>query len=210
MVNQNTNKFLWYKLYYSFSIILDKRYADSLKPSQQKCGIKCPQSKVISLNQISDRPLQNGKFSKKGTQIKHGRWHTARVGVQVADTDYGGGVYHGRYFNLYDQARDQFWETIGVSTLSLIRRGIDLTVAEVHTSFVQSVIYGDRLDIRTRMLWYREKSMGMAQEIMGVSPDSRQATLRGKAEINLVCTTKGKAVPLPRDLVRAIKAYYDE
>lgn len=153
--------------------------------------------------------MHTSNLSKNKKEITTRLWHTARVGVHISDTDYGGGVYHGRYFNLYDQARDQFWEAIGVSTLSLMRQGLNLTVAELHTAFLRSVFYGDGLDIKTRVLWYREKSMGLAQEIMGLSPGSRQATLRGKTEINLVCTTEGKAVPLPRELIRAIRAYYD-
>jgi len=153
--------------------------------------------------------LQTANSSKNGTRIKQCRWHTAQVAVQVSDTDYGGGVYHGRYFNLYDQARDQFWEAIGIPTLSLMQKGIDLTVAELHTTFIESVFYGDRLDIRTRVLWYRQKSLGIAQEIIGLSPDAGQATLRAKTEMNLVCTTKGKAVALPGELLRALHAYYD-
>ena len=153
--------------------------------------------------------MQTGNFKKNMTQIKPCRWHTAKVTVQVSDTDYGGGVYHGRYFSIYHQARDKFWQDVGVSTLSLIQQGLDLTVAELHTVFLESVFYGDRLEIKTRVLWYREKSMGLAQEIIGCSPNASQATPRAKTEINLVCTAKGEAVPLPGQLIRAIRAYYN-
>ena len=36
-----------------------------------------------------------------GTQaIETEKWHHAQVVPQVADTDYGGGIYHGKYFAL--------------------------------------------------------------------------------------------------------------
>lgn len=155
------------------------------------------------------REIPSGLHSRKKRQeIETTLWHTAHIRVQVADTDYGGGVYHGRYFNLFHQARDCFWEDLGVSTLSLKQQGLDLTVAELHTSFLASVYYGDRLDVRTRVVWYREKSMGVTQEIMGTSPDSEISTLRCRTEMNLVSTTRGKAVPLPDHLIQAITSFY--
>lgn len=156
------------------------------------------------------------RSSKNKTEIQTLRWHTARVGVQVSDTDYGGGVYHGRYFNLFHQARDQFWTDLGISTLALKQQGFDLTVAELHTAFIRSVYYGDRLTIQTRILWFREKSMGVAQEMEGMGPDMGPdvtsepglPTLRCQTEMNLVCTTRGKAVPLPPELIAAVTAFY--
>lgn len=152
--------------------------------------------------------LSQQQFRKSGQATIPLHWHTTSVGVQVADTDYGGGVYHGRYFNLFHQARDRFWEDLGVSTLDLMHQGLDLTVAELHTVFLESVFYGDCLEVKTRVLWFRDKSLGVAQQIMGADPLSGHASLRTQAEMNLVCTTRGKAVPLPGELKQAVKTFY--
>ena len=136
------------------------------------------------------------------------KWHKVSVTVQVSDTDYGGGVYHGRYFSLYHQARDRFIEDLGVSCISLIQQGLALSVAELHTFFVKSVFYGDAIEIQTRVLWLGNRSMGVAQDMFGTDPVTGETTLRNRVEMNIVGTCKGKAVPLPERLVLAIKAYY--
>ena len=137
------------------------------------------------------------------------KWHRTSVTVQVSDTDYGGGVYHGRYFSLYHQARDQFMADLGVTALSLMRQDLVLSVVELHTFFVKPVFYGDLLEIRTRFLWLGNRSMGMAQEMFGTDSETGDTTLRNRVEINIVCSRNGKAMTLPENLITAIKTFYD-
>lgn len=127
---------------------------------------------------------------------------------QVADTDYGGGIYHGKYFALYNQARDTFLEDLGVSYLSLMQQEMNLSVAELRCIYKKPVFYGDRIEVRTRVSWIGRKSLGVIQEMMGTPPGKDDIRLRNRAELNLVCTSNGRAVPLPRELVEAIYGYY--
>lgn len=136
------------------------------------------------------------------------RFHQCPVVPQVADTDYGGGVYHGKYFALYNQARDVFLADLGVSYKWLMDRGGILTVAEVNCRYRRPVTYGDPLFVNSHVSWYRNKSFGIYQQmIVKADPDD---IVKNEMDINLVCTRKGKgAVALPEVLTRAIDAYYD-
>lgn len=136
-------------------------------------------------------------------------WHRSPVAIQVADTDYGGGVYHGKYFALYNQARDVFMEDLGVSYFSLMNKGMNLSVAELHTRYLKPVSYGELIEVLTRISWLRSRSMGVVQQMVSVDPDTGEEILKNQVEMNLVCTgTKIGAVPLPDELLHAFEQYY--
>ncbi|WDP88342.1 MAG: acyl-CoA thioesterase [Desulfobacter sp.] len=137
------------------------------------------------------------------------KWHLARVVPQVSDTDYGGGIYHGKYFALYNQARDIFMADLGVPYLSLMDRGVNLSVAELHTRFFKPVFYGDLVVVHTRISWLRSRSFGVEQKMVCTDERTKTDILANQVEMNLVCTGKGAgAQPLPADLRRGILDYY--
>ena len=141
--------------------------------------------------------------------IKNHRWHQTPIIPQVADTDYGGGIYHGKYFALYNQARDLFLTEIGVSYLSLMDQGLNLSVAELHTRFLKPIRYGEIIQVDTRIAWYRTRSMGIIQRMISTASENQIDSPRNETELSLVCTNKhGKAHPLPHNLVKAIRSYY--
>ena len=137
------------------------------------------------------------------------KWHRSRITVQVSDTDHGGGVYHGRYFALYNTARDAFFADMGIPYLSLINAGLNLSIAELHTRYIKPVYYGDAIMVWTRISWMRDRSLGIIQKMMCDPPASRETRLKNRVEINLVCTdSDGQAVCLPAQFVRAVETYY--
>ncbi len=145
-----------------------------------------------------------------GTQaIETEKWHRTQVVPQVADTDYGGGVYHGKYFALYNQARDTFLTDLGIPYFSLMNLGLNLSVAELHTRFFKPVFYGEDIRVHTQVLWMRTRSMGIAQKMLAIDPEARESILKNEVELNLVCTnSKAEAVSLPQNLTGAIRTYY--
>ncbi len=141
--------------------------------------------------------------------IKNHHWHQTPIVPQVADTDYGGGIYHGKYFALYNQARDLFLTDIGVSYLSLMDQGLNLSVAELHTRFLKPIRYGEIIQVNTRISWYRTRSLGIIQRMYPIAPKNQIGSPRNETELNLVCTNNnGEAQPLPHNLVKAIRSYY--
>ncbi len=140
--------------------------------------------------------------------LKVKKWHRVRVVPQVADTDYGGGIYHGKYFALYNQARDIFLDDIGVSYFSLMKQGINLSIAELHSTYLKPVFYGDTIMVDTRVAWMRNKSFGVIQKMIHIDPTDQIELLKNEVELNLVCTNnKGESVRIPQKLKAAIEKY---
>ncbi|MDD9305019.1 MAG: acyl-CoA thioesterase [Desulfobacter sp.] len=135
------------------------------------------------------------------------KWHKTRVIVQVSDTDYGGGVYHGKYFALYNQARDQFMADLGFPYLSLMTQDMNLSVAELHTRFLKPLMYGETPVIHTRVSWLRTKSLGIVQQMFTM--ESCAPLLKNQVEMNLVCTNaRSEPVALPNKLKSIFMNYY--
>lgn len=139
--------------------------------------------------------------------IETKRIHRVRITPQVADTDYGGGVYHGRYLALYNQARDDFMYELGTPYSWFMEQGLGLTVAEANCRYLLPVHYRDEVWVTTRVAWYRVKSIGFVQE-MEIKKETETLLANG-LEINLVCVKFGReSVPLPEEMIQAIDLYY--
>ncbi len=139
------------------------------------------------------------------TSIETRHSHTTWLSPQVSDTDYGGGVYHGRYFAIYNQARDQFISDMGFPYQDLMAQGLHLAVAQINCQYLLPIRYAEKIKISSRVSWYRSKSLGMVQKME--SHDGQ--TIRNRMEINLVCVdSSGASVVLPQKLTRAIDQYH--
>lgn len=137
-------------------------------------------------------------------------FHYSPVVPQVADTDYGGGVYHGKYIALYNQARDMFLEELGMPYRHLMDRGMNLTVAQLTCRYLKPVSYGRTLMVGTKVVWYGTKSICMLHEIRLEQADGEpDPAVRNEMEIVLVATSKNrKSIPLPSGLIDAVERYY--
>ncbi|THB78718.1 MAG: acyl-CoA thioesterase [Desulfobacteraceae bacterium] len=135
--------------------------------------------------------------------VENPRFHICPIQIQVADTDYGGGVYHGRYLALYNQARDRFMDDMGVSYHSLMKRDIHLTIAETRCKFLRRVSYGETIHVHSTIQWYRNKSLGFYQKMVAM-PHGADPLDKNEVWINAVCVSSGCAVEIPSDLIDAI------
>lgn len=136
-------------------------------------------------------------------------FHRAFVVPQVSDTDYGSGVYHGRYFALYNQARDQFLADLGVSYPALMKQDMHLTVAELNCKYMKPVFYSERILVLSRVTWLRSRSLGVFQQMVLEDDTEDAPVIKNEVAFSLVCVnSKGKAVSLPRDLTRAIETFH--
>ncbi|MCP3943184.1 MAG: acyl-CoA thioesterase [Desulfobacteraceae bacterium] len=142
--------------------------------------------------------------------IENHKFHESIIIPQVSDTDYAGGVYHGKYFALYNQARDQFLSEIRVSYLWLMKQGFNLSVVQLQSVYLKPISYGEKVIVNTRVSWYRTKSLGFIQQMMAKDENSDAMIIKNKVELNLVCTNSGgQAVLLPNRLIEAITTYYN-
>jgi len=87
--------------------------------------------------------------------------HLFREPVHFPDIDHGGGMYHGRYLDYLDKARQALLRHHGVSFNDLIKSGYALVVVEANLRFFKPVLLEDTLYIYSRLNNYTDKSIGV-------------------------------------------------
>ena len=65
----------------------------------------------------------------------------------------GGVLYHGRYFHLLEELRENFFRSIGQPYVDLTKQGIHLAVLESSQKFRSPIYYGDEVDGR---IWFSD------------------------------------------------------
>ena len=72
--------------------------------------------------------------------------------VSYADTDAGGVVYHGRFLDMAERARNKLLRAVGFSFASLTEEhGVMLVVRRAEVSYAASAILEDQLTLSTRL-----------------------------------------------------------
>ena len=129
--------------------------------------------------------------------------HTHRV--TYADCTVGNHVYYGRYPDLLEAARGEFFRHLGSSFLEYQEEGIILPVSEVHLKYFAFAEYDDELNIECRMTAIRGARLGFGYWITkgeGVRILEGE-TLHG-------CTIfAGRAIRLPAALADKLRPYLD-
>lgn len=129
-----------------------------------------------------------------------------RYTVAYPDTDAAGVVFHGRYLEMAERARNNALALRGFSYASLAREyGTLLTVHKVEAVFHQSGILEDRLAIHTRLA-----ACGPARTVWctDIFRDNGGALLASiSAEIVAVEAGTRNVRPYPRPLLNALAPY---
>ncbi|MGY5848476.1 acyl-CoA thioesterase [Salegentibacter sp. HM20] len=77
--------------------------------------------------------------------------HTSFVKVRYAETDQMGVVHHGNYAQYLEIARIEWLSELGVSYKSMEASGLMLPVYEMQFKFLKPAVFGDELEIITRL-----------------------------------------------------------
>ena len=85
--------------------------------------------------------------------------------VYFSDVDIGGVLYHPRYLDYYDRARNAAIKEKGISYLEFIRSGYALVVADAHIKYLRSVSFEQEIHIYSRFLKISNRSV-TAEQIM--------------------------------------------
>jgi acyl-CoA thioester hydrolase len=120
--------------------------------------------------------------------------------IPFFEIDMGGGLYHGNYFHLFEQAREHWLEALGHSYSWMIDQKRHLTVAEVNVRYRRPLLYSDEIAVETALINLGERSIRLKQSIL------RGDTLCTEAEFSMVCIDlTGHPQPVPEPL-RAVFA----
>ena len=72
---------------------------------------------------------------------------TLPLRVRFCETDAGGVVYHGRYFEYFEAGRNEFLTRMGLSYKQLVALGYHLPVIEAQVRYLSPAFFDDKLDI---------------------------------------------------------------
>ena len=125
--------------------------------------------------------------------------------VTYADCTVGNHVYYGRYPDLLEAARGEFFRYLGKSFLEYQEEGVIFPVSEVHLKYFAFAEYDDELRIECRLTAIRGARLGFGYRITkgeGVRILEGE-TLHGCVEAS------GRATRLPTALKERLQPYLD-
>lgn len=104
--------------------------------------------------------------------------HSSRVRVRYAETDRMGVVYHANYLVWCEIGRTDFIRATVASYASLEREGVMLAVAECSIRYLRAAVYDDEVEVRTRLVDVRSRTLEFAYDLVHVERGERLATAR--------------------------------
>ena len=125
--------------------------------------------------------------------------------ITYADCTVGNHVYYGRYPDLLEAARGEFFRYLGKSFLEYQEEGVIFPVSEVHLKYFAFAEYDDELRIECRLTAIRGARLGFGYRITkgeGVRILEGE-TLHGCVEAS------GRATRLPPALKERLQPYLD-
>ena len=125
--------------------------------------------------------------------------------VTYADCTVGNHVYYGRYPDLLEAARGEFFRYLGKSFLEYQEEGVIFPVSEVHLKYFAFAEYDDELRIECQLTAIRGARLGFGYRITkgeGVRILEGE-TLHGCVEAS------GRATRLPPALKERLQPYLD-
>lgn len=121
--------------------------------------------------------------------------HKFELSVYYEDTDLAGIVYYANYLKFIERARSEWVQTLGIDQMRLkAEYGVVFAVRRIEADYLQAAKFGDRLQVRTRVL-----------EITGARVRLEQKVEHGTetlftANVTLIALTEGgKATRLPAE-----------
>lgn len=125
--------------------------------------------------------------------------HHFAVRVFYEDTDMGGIVYHANFLKFIERGRSDWVAQMGIDQLALRdAEGVVFAVRRVDAQFERPAVYGDELNVVTRVTTVSGAKLVMQQDVM------RQDERLFSAEVTVVCMTlEGRPIRLP-DRIRQL------
>jgi acyl-CoA thioester hydrolase len=123
--------------------------------------------------------------------------------VSYSDCTVGNHIYYGRYLNLLEIARGEFFRHLGTTFLQWQERDTIFPVLECHLRYKAPARYDDVLSIEVRPTLAERARLNFAHRITDAS-----GRLILEAETNHVCAgLNDKPKRLPEELIAMLKPY---
>ena len=101
--------------------------------------------------------------------IKEGVYHKKEIQIYYHYTDAGGVIYYGRYANILEEARVDFFEKEGFNMRDISNKGYIFTVIKLEQIFKQPIFYSDRIICETKLIKKGRLKMIFEQKIFKIN-----------------------------------------
>ena len=119
--------------------------------------------------------------------------HTFPIHIYYEDTDHSGVVYHANYLKYFERARCHLLGLDFIKHLLEVEK-IGFAVYKVDITYQEGAIFGDKLEIRSRIQKQGKFRLNCIQEVW--LPNRKRPAV--SAIVQMVCTnSKNKPVPIP-------------
>ena len=121
--------------------------------------------------------------------------HKFELSVYYEDTDLAGIVYYANYLKFIERARSEWVQTLGIDQMRLkAEYGVVFAVRRIEADYLQAAKFGDRLQVRTRVLELTGARVRLEQKV------ERDTETLFTANVTLIALTEGgKATRLPAE-----------
>jgi len=117
------------------------------------------------------------------------------LSVYYEDTDLAGIVYYANYLKFIERARSEWVQALGIDQMRLkAEYGVVFAVRRIEADYLQAAKFGDRLQVRTRVLELTGARVRLEQKV------ERDTETLFTANVTLIALTEGgKATRLPAE-----------
>ena len=121
--------------------------------------------------------------------------HKFELSVYYEDTDLAGIVYYANYLKFIERARSEWVQALGIDQMRLkAEYGVVFAVRRIEADYLQAAKFGDRLQVRTRVLELNGAQVRLEQKV------ERDTETLFTANVTLIALTEGgKATRLPAE-----------
>lgn len=121
--------------------------------------------------------------------------HKFKLSVYYEDTDLAGIVYYANYLKFIERARSEWVQALGIDQMRLKAEfGVVFAVRRIEADYLQAAKFGDRLQVRTRVLELTGARVRLEQKV------ERDTETLFTANVTLIALTEGgKATRLPAE-----------
>ena len=134
--------------------------------------------------------------------------HATKVQGRYADTDQMKRVYHGKYFEYFEEARSEMLRSLGLPYPQLEEMGLLLPVIEAHADYKRSAQYDDLLEVVTFMRQMPVARVRLDYEIY--REGEKDLLVEGYTIHVFVNATTGKPTRAPAQFLEVIEANMKE
>lgn len=124
-----------------------------------------------------------------------------KIKIYYHDTDCGGVVYYANYLKYLEEARSEYFEDRNLIIKDLRNEGIGFVVARQEIDYKSPAVYGDTLEIKTRVTEASLTRINFEYDIINQS-----GKLVASAKTVLVFVDKNlKPKRIPEDMLKKLK-----